>query len=604
MEDETQDVIQQAVGSALVKVLDKIQNVFNQRADETEEWDQSLKDLIRHEVRSSFAVSMDSEAQTERTEYARQFEEMLKFWKTAELEERERVTKMDEMLLTDLQSMAEQDIARLHSEEQMMEELYLQSRENWALEHQKLLSKEVETAMKRRQEELDEQRSIRHQLHVDRVQDIEQRHKEQLELEGQLHEKAMAQLREHFAREEQLQSDRHRIAMATEQDVVKASASLYHIIENIENVMQSLLTYQRAIDEKGTHLEGAKVKMLEEQEKKLQEIKQLASSQYVSLEAENHKLGEALQALMLVKDKVEHQLQDEAQWLTEQEVKYKRNQEEWEKEYRRWTRTVQEQRKLGEQRFSEALLSLQGSVTQLSQEEKDILREEAELKSAFNDIHNTTEKEIVYLEGKQGTLIQKQEAMADTLADLERQKKDATQHWKQLQVDKSSLNKAREELAEEELRLSEMVQSLEFAKCQIEAMKRQTAEVVGFKENLSRHIPDPQSVTPPVAPRSKPTRDKKKERLPQKVLQDLRRQLDILPPDYTNIMHRDMEKGVAPIQHKTSRKKRVEYRDPNSVPQSDSYPTNSSNIDYSPSTITNFTNLVNFSDIDSASPFL
>ncbi|EPY19097.1 hypothetical protein STCU_09621 [Strigomonas culicis] len=553
---------------------------------------------------------------------------MLSFWEQTEAQEREQIMKMDDVVLTDLENMTHEDMNRLHNEELMMEELYVQAREAWALEHQKILQNEVSSAMQRRQEEIEEQRALRLQLHLDRLQDIEVRHKEQLEAETKLHELAVQQLREHYSREEQLQDDRNRLLLSTEQDVARATGSFQSILTSIEDVMKSLRAFKVAVEDSCRQLEAEQERSLEERRTALDTVKDLAASQCVSIEGERQQLGDTLLQLELLKTKVEKELNDEANWLTQQEAVFKGNHEDWERSYRRWTQQVQNERRMAEQRFREALTALQNSLTVLTQEERTIASESKALHSAFQRISETVDREVGRLEQKQTDLVEQQGKMSETLIDMEKEKEAALQQWRELQAEQTSVSAAKEDLRQEEQNLQQMSYALEVARRQVEAAYCQTAEMTEMLTPSllsSVYQPPPPPPRPKQQPphgvaaersnRKKPSAPLKKDRLPHQVLALLRQQLDGVPSSAPYAVPAGDMCALPARHHQPSRRaepvrptsaKHARHHDPAQSPvlpaevprASSSLPTGSEFG--SPSTLTTFTNLVNFSDDNDA----
>ncbi|KEG07883.1 hypothetical protein DQ04_08571040, partial [Trypanosoma grayi] len=289
--DTAKDLVNKCIGSALVTILQRVEGMFADNAAATGDWEDDVQRLVRHEVRSSFAVASDSEAQHEREDYQKLFEDTLAFWRKAEEEERDYVLKMDEQLLLDLQSMVHDDLDRLQREELGMEELYVESREAWATQQQEMLKRELDAAMERRAAEFDEQRSQRHQLHVERMKAVEEKQQDMVEKQRWLHEKHMALLREQHAREEQIADTHRRIAAATHADVSRTTEEFTRIVHAVEALLQRLKDYRTAVDEGRAALDNDRRRALEARETTLAALQHAVTQQTVAVGAEHDALS-------------------------------------------------------------------------------------------------------------------------------------------------------------------------------------------------------------------------------------------------------------------------------------------------------------------------
>lgn len=554
---ETQDILHTAIASALSTIMDRIQSVFAAQSASTEEWTAHLRELVRNEVRSSFAVSLDNEAQTERDEYRRYFVDLMEFWSAAEDEVRERMVKMDDALLSDLQTVLRDDLARLQKEELAMEDVYVQSREAWAMQHQEMLRSALDATMKRREEELEDYRKARHQLHLDRLRDIEEHHKDVITMEEALHHKEMQLLRQHFSNEEQLHAHRHRVALAAQEDVSKSTDSLKAVVGCMDGVLATIKSYQAAVEEGRVALDAERQTNVSEQEKMLQSLQSIVASQCVSVEEETRSLADATSKLQIVHDQVAQQLENEATWLAQQEATYTKGKEAWEREYQRWKQLVQRERAAVQERFHTTLLTLQESASAMDAEERDLQVEADAMKRSFAEVSVMVDKELSSLKDRESYLDSRRQTLSNTLGTLERKGEEASAQWRAMQQERNNLAKEKDELRGKELELQHMSHSLSVLKSQMEGLRAQAQAAAERSRSISNQLhinrdaiqaqaavadtfpagvvyQDPANMryaTVDAAPRvshrhPRDSHRKDRKRLPQKVLEELRQQLD------------------------------------------------------------------------------
>jgi hypothetical protein len=461
------DTVVTALTAAITAVMHKLDDVFQSEAAEglrMEAWKSELQSEVQREIQTSFAVGVESETQAERGEYERFFSEMLAFWRTAEDQERERLLKMDEALLTDLQSMAQQDLKRLQDEELAMERVYVESREAWAAEHQKLLQRELEGALQRREVELQEQRRQYHELHVERLRDVDARHKDVMAKEEALHQQRMEQLRAFFHREEDLRAEQQRIELAAQESVTQLTSVLKGVMASTEETVSALKEYEHSIEESRRQVEVACEQHALQQEQLLEKMQDLAATQCSNTDAERAALEECAAQLRLTTQTMDRHLQDEAAWLAQQESTYHRNRDEWEREYRRWQQLVQQERQVAEERFHEALAGLQQSLQLLDVEERDVAVERASLQRTFAEVEAAAQREVEALQRRAADVQSRSLAMAEMQTRLGEQRNATAEAQRQLLMAQKQLEEEKADLRVDEERLRDMMEALRVAR--------------------------------------------------------------------------------------------------------------------------------------------
>ncbi|KPA86366.1 hypothetical protein ABB37_00558 [Leptomonas pyrrhocoris] len=463
----TKDAVNIALTAAITAVMHKLDDVFQSEAEDglrMEVWKSELQASVQREIHTSFAVGVESETQAERDEYERFFGEMLAFWRSAEDQERERLLKMDESLLTDLQSMAQQDLRRLQDEELGMERVYVESREAWAMEHQKLLQRELDGALQRRETELQEQRKQRHDLHVERLRDADARHQDVMAQEEALHQQKMEQLRAFFSREENLRAEQQRIESAAQESVVQSANVLRGVMASTEETVAAVKSYEQAVEEARRQVEVERAQYFKEQESLLENLQSLAATQCSNTDAERKALEDCAGQLRLTSQTMERHLQDEAAWLAQQEATDKHSRDEWGREYRRWQQLVEQERHAAEERFHEALTGLQQSTQLLEAEERDVAVERAALQRTFADLEAAAQHEVEALQRRAADVQSRSVAMADAQTRLSHQKDATAAAKKSLTQAQQRLEEERADLREDEARLRDMIEALRKAR--------------------------------------------------------------------------------------------------------------------------------------------
>ncbi|CAC9545744.1 conserved hypothetical protein [Leishmania infantum JPCM5] len=489
------DVVKTALTAAVSAVLRRLDDVFDSEEAEglkMDEWRSELQSLVQREIQTSFAVGVESETQAERMEYARFFDDMLAFWRSAEDQERERLLKMDESLLADMQAMTQQELKRLQDEALGMERVYIESREAWAAEHQRLLQRELEATLQRREAELQEQRRQRHSLHIERLRDAEVRHKDAMAKEEALHQKQMEQLQAYFAREEDLRAEQQRIQAAAQEDVTKSTALLRDIMATAEDAAAAVKAYEAAVDESRRGVEVEREGHFKEQTEMLERLQQLAATQCSNTEAERAALEDCASQLRLASQNLDRHLQDESAWLAQQETTYKRSKDEWEREYRRWQHLVQQERQAAEERFHEALLALQQSLGLLETEERELAVETAAMHRGFGDMEALAQREIELLRRRAADVQSRSVAIADVQAQLSQKKAAVAEAKQQLVLAQQRLEDEQAELRLDEERLRDMMEAVRVARSQT-ALRYYNMELLRAADAQRRRQP-PESV--------------------------------------------------------------------------------------------------------------
>eukprot|EP00796_Vickermania_ingenoplastis_P005349 gene5349-3847_t len=624
LENGTRDLVESAVAAATNAIIERLHKLFEANASETAEWNKEVERLVQHEVRTSFAVSAGSEAQSEREEMKKQFHEMLQLWRKVEDEERERILKMDDALLADIQRMAQEDLARLQSEEVTLEEVYIKSREAWADQHQKLLEAEQQSALRRREAEFSEQRALRDQLHAERMNSIEARHEQEMKLEETRHQKELQLLREHFDREQQLKEDQQRVLLATQQEMKNATQSFEGVLRSVEEIVTSLKEFQAVMDQSRSALEDDRLKMLHEREASLQNIQELITNQRVSVEGQHKQLASTIAEISSLGALVTDHLHEEESWLAQQEAKCSAARGEWSREYARWKQLVEQERAATAEQFSGAMSGLQDCLGLLQAEEKQISVEMNAMKEAFADVATSTEKEVSSLATREHELEERHAHIKAVLLTLERKGEETAEQYRILQQERQQLATERNRVRQEISRMRDMGVALQLMKSQTDGIQASTAaateqcnilrgELRRSKraEKTTREGPRTSGEKAPRSPR--PRHDAAHQRsstnrLPHKVLTELQQQLANsyaaapvhpgqtarTPTSTPSSLHADIayKQKFADPEDLSGRKQQPRPPSPNGTQS----PTQISSDPNSSHTFTTFTNLITISD--------
>ncbi|KAG8348253.1 hypothetical protein ERJ75_001728400 [Trypanosoma vivax] len=624
--DAAKDVINKCVSSALLTILDRVEGMFNEDSEVMREWECEVERLVSHEVRSSFAVASDSEAQREREEYQKLLQETLAFWRKAEEEEREYVLKMDEQLLLDLQSLVHDDLDRLQREEMSMEEMYVESREAWVAQHQQSLQRELDAALCRRASEFEEQRTMRHEIHLERMKAAEEKQKDMVEIQRWFHEKQMAILREQHAKEEKVAELRDRVLSATRSDVMKATEEFADIVHVVEDLLGKIKDYRATVDDGRVALEEDCRRALEGREATLTALQDIVSKQTVTTTEEYNSLVSTVNKLESVRSLVEQHIESERVWLGKQEAVFKRNKTEWEREYRRWRQMVEDEKIQVQDRFNYALNELREAALLLAQEERDSQAEHTAMSSWLQTVSEEAVSEMRQLEQREEDLKGRHDAMVRLTEEMQQKGATIVEEWKKLQHEREELLKEKSVLHEDELRLEQTAQYLQSLKAQLEALRAETTSAKTHADVLQNELLTSSAAMNHMQSRGgmlrtgrvhlgpsrqHPAMDTRGEnRLPQRVLQELR---ELVVGEKTQV--RQTAAGVAvaaavpseqenespcaakgqvtlnPPTTQVSQRQRANHTDPQSA--SEGSPSN-----FLDSSNNNFTSLIAFTDSD------
>lgn len=449
-EGDTKNLLDNAVASATNAIIERLHELFSVR-NETEmaKWNNEVEELVRHEVRSSFAVGVGTEAQSERESLQKYFYDMLELWKQVEEEERERILKMDDNLLLDIQKMAQDNISRLQNEEMALEEVYIQSREAWATQHQKMLDVEQEAALQRRELDFNEQRVLLNQLHDERMKFVEEHHEEEMKLEETHHQKELRLLREFSQREEELQDRQYQTLLSTHQEVQNATQSLEVILNIVAEIAKSMTEYQEEVDQSRMALDDEQIKALEERERMLESIKEILINQQRAVEGQHKQLSSTVVELSSLENAIQAHLHEEERWLAQQEASSTASREEWQREYRKWKQMIEMERCRTEEQFSEALSALQTCITAMEHEEREVKVEMNAMTDAFVDLAHETKKEVQFLDTRERELQVRHESLKEVLQQLGQQSSEMAEQYQNLVEQRKQLGRERTRITNE-----------------------------------------------------------------------------------------------------------------------------------------------------------
>lgn len=460
-EGDTKNLLDTAVASATNAIIERLHQLFSVSNEaETAKWNNEVEELVRHEVHSSFAVGVGTEAQSERESLEKYFNDMLELWKQAEEEERERILKMDDALLSDIQKMAQDNISRLQKEEIALDEVYIQSREAWASQHQKMLDVEQQAALQRRELDFNEQRVLLNQLHDERMKFVEERHAEEMKLEEMHHQKELKLLRELSQLEEELQDRQHQTLLSTQQEVQNATQSLDTILNVVEEIVKSMKEYQDEVDLARESLDDEQVKALEEREAVLESIKALLMNQHTVVESHHKQLSSTVVELSSLENVIQNHLREEETWLAQQEASCTASREEWQREYRTWKQIVEMERCRTEEEFSEALSALQNCITRLENEEREVKVEMDAVKHALLDIAEETEKEVRFLDTREKELQVRHENLKGVLEELRKQCSETAVQYQNVLDQRQQLASERTRVSKETAKIQQLENTL------------------------------------------------------------------------------------------------------------------------------------------------
>jgi hypothetical protein len=500
----SKDLVTTAISTAVSEILKRLRDLFQASEGggrtatgaaaaesttlEMHEWEQSVRTMVRNEIRTAFVSSVSSAAESDRSEFSKSFEEMLRFWSEAEDEERHHVTKMDEQLMLDLQGMAHEDLDRLQREEQKIEELFLQSREQWTLHHQDMLHRELEAVLSRRTKELEAQRTLRNELHQRRLREVEDAHKEKMENFKLVHEKKLDLIRSEQQMLERVHTAKVDMLKQVRENASAAMGDVHKSVDSLSAVLSRMKELQRSLDDMRGGLDRDRQRSLELREQTLSDVQGLIVAQATAVEQERSALGTAMLKLEVTQSSVDRQLEQERLWIAETQAKLERSKGDWEREYRRWQQAVASEKRRAEEKFSDVLLKLSDAASQLEEESRDIELEGNNMRRACSARSAAVSAELMDVTKKQDELNEKHQALILVLADLEAKSRDLSAQWQETLGERQGLASQRAELEREEMKLQKMTEQLEFMKHHVEHTQYATREAASRGRGLASQL--------------------------------------------------------------------------------------------------------------------
>lgn len=456
------DVVNSAINSAINQIISRVESQYEKKMKKDEEWEAHMREIVRKEVRASFAPAIDSEAQAEREEYAKAFEETIKFWEACEEESRQYIAKIDEQMIQDLKSTAMDDMKRVQGEEQRIQEVYAEVRDAWAQFHRSTLNEELEALVQRRTAEFEEIRKAKQEIHVEELQQLDRLHKYALEQKKKLHEQELACLRDQFSQRELLNAERSKMLLSVQEDAARASRTISETVNHVSKTLQKLEQYRASIEEGKAILDAERKKNLELRESTLSEVQTMIVSQANAVESERAALATALVKLQVVERTVDAQMEEDKSWVAQMSAKLDRSKGEWEREYARWRKLAQQEKIDAEQRFNEVLMDLRSTAASLEQHGQELDIEASALRRHCTDRAARQAAEGQELRRKRDELAGRHEAMVKAIEEMEKKGRRLSEQWKELHEERRALAAERERLREDEIRMQAMSEQLKF----------------------------------------------------------------------------------------------------------------------------------------------
>eukprot|EP00744_Colponema_vietnamica_P010795 GILI01015217.1.p1 GENE.GILI01015217.1~~GILI01015217.1.p1 ORF type:complete len:958 (-),score=228.94 GILI01015217.1:93-2741(-) len=486
MSSASKDAVTDAVAAAVKIIAEKIEANYQSTLAKDEDWERHMRELIRKEIRTSFATAAASEGEAEREEYKKAFEEMLNFWRSAEEDNKAFLTKLDEQMLQDLKSVAMEDMRRVQGEEQRVQEVYLEARESWARYHRNNLSEELESAIQRRTIEFEEHRAARQQLHVEQINQLERAHKEVTEARLALHDKELVAVRSAHRDRETLAAEKSKMILTVQEDAAKATQSISDTIQGVNKALLKLEQYRLIIDDGRANLDADRKKNLELRQNTLTDVQSIILSQANAVEAERKALSSALVKLQVVQRSVENQLEDERTWVASMGSKLERSRTEWEREYRRWQQVAQQEKLDAEQRFSNVLMDLRKTAVGLEQQGSSLEVEATALRRYGTERSSRQAADLQDLQRREEELSHRNDDLLRVLQDLEVQGKGIAAQWEDLHRERQQLAAQRDGLRQEEMRMQQMEDNVRVMRSQFDLTSAETARAAD-RNRSSRH---------------------------------------------------------------------------------------------------------------------
>lgn len=424
--------------------------------------------MVRNEIKTAFVSSVAEAANTERGEFAKSFEEMLRFWKECEEEEQHHITKMDEQLLLDLQAMAHEDLDRLQREEHSLEELFMGSREEWAAQHRKVLHEDLEASLARRTKELEAQRSLRLEAHEKRANEMEVQHRRQLDHVKEVHQARLALIRQEHELLERVHDAKVDSLKRIREASMKATQQTSESVDVLQTAFVKLKELKLHMDDLRNQMDRDRQRSLELREATLSDVQGLIVSQAAAVEQERGALSASLVKLEVTQAAVDRQLEQERLWAAETQAKLERQRSEWEREHRRWQHVSAQEKRHAEQRFSDTLLQLSDAASQLEEESREIEVQGNAIRRSCAARTAALAEDLATVQKKEAELSHKEHDLMVVVAELEAKSRAMSGEWQRISEERQQLAVQRAELEREEQKLLHMTEQLDLVKRQVD----------------------------------------------------------------------------------------------------------------------------------------
>ena len=488
------DLLNSAIAAAMHSIADRLKTDFEDTVLNDEGWEEHVRHLVHAEVGDSVTRALRGDEESERHEQEKAFGEMLEFWRQAEEEERQQILKMDDQLLLDMQSMAGDDLDRMQREEMAMQQVYMEGREAWAKHHRQTMNDELEAAIRRRDEEFEQIRSDRVSMHRQKLQAIEEQHKNALQMRNELHEREIKVIRDEYAMKQLLREERSKAELEAQQRASEAVAALDTTSEDIAKLINKVDEYRLSVDKVKDSVDGEKAKHLEEHEQSLKEIQDLITAQSSSIEAERRSLAGTVVKLEVVHSTLQKQMEDERTWVGQLLGKLERSKSDWEREYRRWQHLTQQEQQAVEQRFSSVLLELRAAASALEDESRELDIEAASLRRRCEERAAKAAEEVADIARKEEAVNERYSAMMNIVGDLEVKGSRLAAEWQTLQEERQQLNHRRQDFIKEKSKMERLANQLQEMKGAVDSAKGESLTMAERAKVLQQQIQRSQAV--------------------------------------------------------------------------------------------------------------
>lgn len=248
LSSSNKDVVNTAIAAALTSVMTRLTTHFDGMMEHDAAWSENVKELVHKELDNTFVRALSAEDEADAKEQHQVFEGMLAFWRDAEKEQREHISKIDQQLFAEMQSFAHENMERLQREELALQQMFMETQEAWDRHHRDNLNAELEAAIQRRTAEFDAQREEVQKAHLTRMKEMEEWHKHKIEERKKLHEERLEMVREAFAHKQQLVDERNKAAVLLQEDAAAAQQKLSDVVSSVSRVLERLEEYKTALD--------------------------------------------------------------------------------------------------------------------------------------------------------------------------------------------------------------------------------------------------------------------------------------------------------------------------------------------------------------------